>query len=151
MPRTWGDLLGQLRDRGQGVRESGAFLLATGTADRRVERLVLYDELDSTCLVGGIDFHREGYQRLWDVCEREHLLVIGDVHTHPSSHTGQSGIDRGHPMLSRAGHVALIVPNYAEGEVASQEVGVHHYQGTDGWRSYHGRLAARYLYIGRWA
>ena len=54
--RLWGRLLRDLRSRGLGVRESGAFLLGTHVGCiRRVRDYMLYDDVDPDSLVGMID------------------------------------------------------------------------------------------------
>jgi len=125
-------------------------LLAPRGKERIVVRSVLYDDLDPACLVGGIDFHSDGYQRLSALCRTERLHVIGDVHTHPSREVGQSLIDRENPMLSRAGHVALILPFYAQGNLRETDIGLYRYLGSTRWEGWTGPAAARRLYVGRW-
>jgi hypothetical protein len=140
----WTDIEHELRVRGGGVRESGAFLLAP--PDRRhVIGVAYYDDLDPSCFVGSIDFHGSGYSALWDHCERLGMRVIADVHTHPSSNVSQSQTDRRHPMIAQRGHVGLILPNFAEEPVPPRELGFHVYHGDRGWSSHRGRAAARRL------
>ncbi|HZT94750.1 MAG TPA: hypothetical protein VE985_09760 [Gaiellaceae bacterium] len=134
----WGELLRELAARGGGVRESGAFLLGPPPVDsspRRALEVAYYDDLDPTSLTGGISFSGSAYGRLWDVCDERGLAVVADVHTHPSRHVAQSSIDRAHPMLAERGHVALIVPNFAQGRVDPADVGMHEYLGDGEWRS----------------
>jgi hypothetical protein len=147
--RLWSDLLTQLRNRGEGYRESGAFYFGRRDRPGVVSEFVLYDELDPDCLNGGIDFHGIGYHRLSEHCRQRDVQVLGDVHTHPSSWVGQSRIDSSHPMVSRKGHLALIVPNFAQGEITARNVGLHRYREDQAWDSWHGRAASRRLYIGR--
>lgn len=110
----WRRLLTQLRQRGAGRRESGALLLGTPGTDR-VSRFICYDDLDEAALETGIiTFHAAGFVRLWGICRQENLKVLADVHTHPSTWTGQSESDRTHPMVAEPGHFALILPNYAK-------------------------------------
>lgn len=134
----WDELLRELAHRGGGVRESGAFLLGPTPVDgspRRAVAAVYYDDLDPTSLTGGISFSGSAYGRLWDVCDAHGLAVVADVHTHPGPYVAQSATDRAHPMLAQRGHVALIVPNFAKGSVAPDEVGVHEYLGDGRWQS----------------
>src|SRR6266542_2518763 len=109
----WMRLIRQLRLRGGGYRESGAFLL--GRAESyRILKFICYDDLDPTALdTGIITFHGAGFVPLWDYCRDHKLHVMADVHTHGGESTGQSGSDRTHPMIGVKGHVALIVPHYA--------------------------------------
>jgi proteasome lid subunit RPN8/RPN11 len=149
--RVWLELLAELRARGRGRRESGAFLL--GPLDdrrpRQVTYAVYYDDLDPTSLTGGISFSGSAYGRLWDECAARALEIVGDVHTHPGRGVAQSPTDRDHPMLAEAGHVALIIPHFAERDVRAREIGVHEYLGDGRWRSWLGREAERRVVIGR--
>ena len=144
----WEELLEKLRERGAGVRESGAFLLGDGAgAERVATKFVLYDDLDPECLAEGyVHFDGRYYGRLWEICQREALSVVADVHTHPGG-SGQSESDRTHPMVSIAGHIAIIVPNYAQAPVATKDVGVYVYRGRHRWLAYRARRAAKVLDI----
>lgn len=144
----WGELLVKLRERGGGVRESGAFLLGVGDgAQRAARRIVLYDDLDPNCLNEGyVHFDGRHYGRLWEICAQVSLSVVADVHTHPYG-PGQSHSDKTHPMVSIPGHIALIVPNFAQGEISAADVGVYVYRGRYRWTAYRGRRAAAVLEI----
>jgi len=149
--KDWVSLLRELGRRGGGKRETGAFLLAHQDSDRRtVSRVVYLDDLDPRCLQGNIHFDGRAYSKLWDLCENENIMVIGDVHTHGGRSVGQSGVDASNPMIARDGHVALIVPYLARKVVSPGEVGVHRYQGVRGWTSWTGADAAARLYVRRW-
>lgn len=145
---TWWSLLRELRERGRGRRESGAFLFTTEASRPLVTEFVLYDDLDPECLTGGIDFHSIGYHRLSKLCRERQVRVIADVHTHPGPNPGQSQIDRDHPMVSRMGHVALIIPNFAQGRIRPADVGVHRLQNDGKWDARYGRQAAGCIRIG---
>ncbi|MDC4203614.1 MAG: hypothetical protein MPW14_10890 [Candidatus Manganitrophus sp.] len=138
----------KLRERGGGVRESGAFLLGTDNGGERVvRRIVLYDDLDPNCLNEGyVHFDGHRYGRLWELCAQASLSVIADVHTHPYG-PGQSHSDKMHPMISIPGHIALIVPNYAQGLIRASDVGVYMYHGRYRWTAYRGRVVAEVLNI----
>lgn len=149
--RVWLELLDELRARGGGRRESGAFLL--GPVDdrrpRQVTYAVYYDDLDPASLTGAISFSGAAYGRLWDECVTHGLKVVGDIHTHPGRWVAQSETDRVHPMLAEAGHVGLIVPHFAQNAVRARDVGVHEYLGDGRWRSCLGRDAERRFRVGR--
>lgn len=144
----WGQLLQGLRERGAGVRESGAFLLGAGEgAERTATRFVLYDDLDPNCLNEGyVRFDGRYYGRLWEMCSRDTLSVVADVHTHPYG-PGQSHSDKTHPMISIPHHIALIVPNFARPPVSATDVGVYVYRGRNRWTAFRGNGAARVLVI----
>jgi len=145
----WQELVAELGRRGQGQREAGAFLLSPRGADRRtVTRIVYLDDLDINCLTGGISFDGLAYSKLWDICDAEKLVVIGDIHTHPGRGVRQSSIDAQNPMLASDGHVALIVPDLATRPIEAREVGVHRYDGN-GWTTWTDAAAARRLFIRR--
>ena len=151
-PEIWVQMVSELARRAGGVRESGAFLLAsTAPGSRLVTSLVYYDDLDPDALDGGVSLYAPAFGRLWSLCAAQGLRVVGDVHTHPGRFTQQSHIDRDNPMVARVGHVALIVPNLAAGVVKPVDIGAHRYLGDAGWSSSFGREASRLAYVGRWA
>src|SRR5579872_7370311 len=80
-PAQWHELIGELRRRGRGERESGAFLLAAnGGRVATVGRVVYFDDIDPTCLTGGITLQSSGFTALWRICSENRLRVIADVH-----------------------------------------------------------------------
>lgn len=147
----WRAGLAELGRRGQGRRESGAFLLGRRRGTRRaIERFVYYDDLDPRCLDSGIVvFDGGGFGPLWALCRESGLRVVADVHTHPGA-PRQSPLDRENPMIAQAGHIALIVPDFAQCLVAPAKLGIYVYQGGHRWRDHSGRGAGRFFYIGRW-
>jgi proteasome lid subunit RPN8/RPN11 len=133
----WRQLIGELRARGHGCHESGAFLLGTrGKKRDSVKMFILYDDLDKTALDTGIIVMKlAGMMKLWQECKRLKMQVLADVHTHATDWTDQSDSDRKHPMISQCGHVALIVPNFAKGSKWKLTgVGVFEYQGEFHWK-----------------
>ena len=146
----WRRLVRMLRQGGHdGCRESGAFLLGRRIHGRlRIEDFVLYDDLDPNCLKTGIvRFDGRYFGSLWDDCKRRELSVVADVHTHPGG-SGQSDSDRAHPMISRAGHVALIVPRYAASPVRRSEIGIYRYLGGKNWASVSADQRRGFLHVG---
>ena len=145
----WQEMIEELGRRGlNGRRESGVFLLVPIKENaRRVVRTVYFDDLDPDCLVGAIYIRSRGFSKLWDICEKEGLRVLADIHTHPCGWVGQSSVDRANPMVARIGHVAFIVPYYGTRLVAAREVGAHEYHGDHGWISWFGSDVQRVLRI----
>lgn len=149
----WHAGLAELRRRGGGRRESGAFLLGDVTTRgrgerRRVQRFEYYDDLDPHCLDSGIVvFDGAGFGPLWRLCRETGLQVVADVHTHPGA-ARQSDADRRNPMIATARHLALIVPNFALRVPMSAELGLYEYVGAHQWRDYSGSAAARIFYTG---
>jgi hypothetical protein len=139
-----------LRERGNGNRESGAFLLGPQEKPRLISEFVLYDDLDPDCLTGGITFHGAGYNQLSELCRQRNLRVHADVHTHPTDFVQQSSIDSTHPMIARDGHLALIVPSYGQTRGRPSEIGLHRYRSDNGWDTWSGHEVERRIYVGRW-
>ena len=147
---VWRRLLAGLRERGRGRRESGAFLLGTQGIDgrRHIEDFVLYDDIDPHALDTGI-VRLDGryFGAVWDLCRARELTVVADVHTHPRG-CGQSESDRAHPIISRAGHVALIVPNFAATPVKRRNVGIYRYLGGHKWQPVPAGERQRFFHVG---
>jgi proteasome lid subunit RPN8/RPN11 len=137
--KVWEELWAELKHRGRGIRESGAFLLARHAEPTDIADVVYFDDLDPDCLVGGIHFHADGYSKLWDHCDSTSSTVVADVHTHPGNGIGQSKIDRDNPMIDRIGHVAFIFPNFAIGPENFKRTGVYLHEGPNRWKSLHDR------------
>lgn len=137
----------ELGRRGKGVREAGAFLLTEprqepgGEPDQAwppVTDVAFYDDLDPQCLDGAITFSADGYTALAARCRRDHVRVVADIHTHPRRSVRQSHIDAVHPMVALPGHIALIVPTFALGQIDLEDLGVHVFNGPGQWTSYFG-------------
>lgn len=147
----WDEGLGELRRRTERRHESGAFLLGKREGNRRaVSRFVYYDDLDSHSLDTGIVvFDGAGYGPLWQLCRETGLTVVADVHTHPGSE-GQSCSDRDNPMIANPGHIAIIVPRFAERVFMPNRLGIYEYEGEHRWRDHSGPAAGKFFYIGYW-
>lgn len=133
----WQALIAHLRAQGGGVRESGAFLLGRKTERGRVMTKVLpYEELQRDALHNDyVSLHAASFAKLWDICRRDGVTVIADIHTHRFG-AGQSLSDRTNPMVALAGHIAFIVPRFAQGDVLLQDLGMYVYAGNHRWHSY---------------
>ena len=147
--RLWRNLLYELARRGGGSRESGAFLLGRHIGKRRViNKFVCYDDLDLHSLDSGIVvFDGAGYGPLWQQCRQMKMEVVADVHTHGGA-ARQSVDDRNNPMIATVGHIALIVPRFAQRPVRASELGVYEYQGNHCWQSYSGRTVENSSILG---
>ena len=133
----WAKVIFQLKRRGRGKRESGAFLLGPqDSAAGIATAFICYDDLDPDAyLSGAISFHAAGYAALWKHCREKDLQVLADVHTHPGHYISQSSIDQRNPMIPVKGHTAMIVPNFARtGWWSLSAVGVYEYLGDFKWR-----------------
>ena len=137
--RLWRRLILELRRRGQGRRESGAFLLTPQKIGaNRATSFICYDDLDPNAYEGGaIAFHAVGHAALWEHCRKRELRVLADVHTHPGNYIRQSSIDQRNPMIPLQGHIALIVPNFANTPWWTlSSAGVYEYLGNFEWHSH---------------
>ena len=130
-------LIVDLASAGRNVKESGAFLLGGQVGSRRVvTSYLLYDKVapQSRSQHDYVAFTAEEMARAWDHCYATGLQVVADVHTHPFG-PAQSISDRAHPIVSVAGHVALIVPDFAQGVPQPRDLGVHLFHGAGRWQS----------------
>lgn len=141
--RAWRRLVRELVARGRGERESGAFLLArTDRSPRRIAAVVFFDDIDPDALNGAIAIRGASFSRLWEICSARDMRVVGDVHTHPSGWVDQSAIDAANPMVATRGHVAVILPRFAQRATRPRDAGVHIYEGDHKWASAFGDEAA---------
>jgi proteasome lid subunit RPN8/RPN11 len=132
----WWCICRQLKKRGHGTRESGAFLLGKEIGSAKcISFAVYYDDIDPDALSSGIVRLRGGaMSEVWRICRENGLQVVADVHTHPGG-AGQSNSDKKHPMVSMKGHVALILPQFAQAPFAFSRIGVYRYCGAKTWSS----------------
>lgn len=146
IPRgVYANLVGDLARSGRGVAEAGAFLLgAAGNGVRRIDSYLLYETVapQSRRQHEYVAFTAEETARAWEYCYRNGVQVMADVHTHPAG-PQQSRSDREHPIVSLAGHVALIVPHFALRNPQPVDLGVHVFLGEGRWRSLFGADADR--------
>jgi proteasome lid subunit RPN8/RPN11 len=144
--RLWTTILNELALRGRGERESGAFLLGRSVGPRsEIVDVAYYDDLAPDALFGGaIRLAGSTYGVLWQICRERGLRVVADVHTHPGIAT-QSPTDRDNPMISESGHVALIVPRFAQHPRDDAALGVYEYLGRHRWKRREGVAAQRFF------
>jgi len=79
----WWTICRELKKRGHGSRESGAFLLGTEVDDvKRITSAVYYDDIDPKSLSTGIVRLSGGAtSKVWRICRENDLQVIADVST----------------------------------------------------------------------
>lgn len=142
----WANLVEHLRLQGAGVRESGAFLLGRKTeTGRLLTRYLPYEQLQVDALHDDyVSLTAASFAKLWDLCRASGLTVVGDVHTHRFG-AGQSRSDRTNPMIALAGHIAIIVPRFAQGEVRLQDLEMYVYEGNHRWATFSGSGVAQLL------
>ena len=135
--------MAELDRRGQRRHESGAFLLGHDAAAgaKRVD-VVYYDELDAAAYASGVCILQgDAFAKLWAICRERKLTVVADIHTHPAA-AFQSESDRTNPMVARAGHIAIIVPDFAAPPVRYERLGIYEYRGEHRWADRSHRRAA---------
>lgn len=94
---------------------------------------MFYDDIDPHALDTGIvHFAGSRLGALWARCRTLDCDVVADVHVHPGRAT-QSRSDQQNPVMPRAGHIALILPNYAVGRCMPNEIGIFEYLGDAHW------------------
>ncbi len=147
---TWREGAAELNRRTGGHRESGAFLLGLRQGEtRQIVSFLYYDDVDPTCFRHGIvEFDGRKLGQVWRVCQDRGLMVVADIHVHPAGY-GQSGSDKANPMIAEAGHIALILPNYATGAPAPGAIGIFEYRGNRQWLD-HSRQGRRIFKLSWW-
>lgn len=132
----WRSMTGEIYRRGGERTEAGCFILGKVENGVRVARAVIYyDDLDPDAYsTGAVQLKGRAFGTLWAQCKSLNMSVISDVHSHPGLAI-QSPIDRQHPAVAHAGHVAMILPNFARGMSTMNGIGVYEYLGEHRWRT----------------
>jgi|JI10StandDraft_1071094.scaffolds.fasta_scaffold04267_14 hypothetical protein len=124
-------------------QESGAYLLGVELKDgsKRILEFVFYDDIDPRALETGIVTIRQtALPRLWAVCRERGYGVVADVHVHPRGYH-QSESDMENPVMPRAGHIAMILPNFARDRPTPGRIGVFEFLGGGHWQDHSARGA----------
>jgi hypothetical protein len=149
--RTWRRIVGELERRGDRRHESGVFLLGTEHGKQlQVCEAVFYDDLDPHAYDSGVCvLHGGAFAKLWAICRAKKLTVVADAHTHPGS-AFQSSSDKSNPMVARAGHIAIIIPEFARWPIPADQLGIYEYCGQHDWIDRGPKNASGYFYTGLW-
>jgi hypothetical protein len=132
-----------------GRRESGAYLLGRELKNgaKCILEFVYYDDIDPEALATGIVTIRQtALPRLWELCRSRGYGVVADIHVHPGGY-GQSESDQANPVMPRAGHIAMILPNYAQGHPIPGAIGIYEFLGEGRWAN-HTAKGPRFLKLG---
>lgn len=150
--RRWQWIVGELEKRGRQCHEAGVFLLGVERHGRReVTKAIFYDELDPVAYSTGVCIlHGEAFAKLWAICREHQLTVVADVHTHPGAAL-QSWSDKTNPMVAHAGHIAIIVPNFAVGVTRVEQLGIYEYCGNHTWINHTHPKTRNFFYTGFWS
>ncbi len=148
----WRTIVRELERRGGHRHESGVFLLGVERGPRReVKDVVYYDQLDKHAYDSGVCMlHGDAFAKLWGICRERGLSVVADVHTHPGA-ARQSDSDKTNPMIATAGHIAVIVPDFARRADVREGLGVYEYLGRHRWSDRSEQSAREYFYTGFWS
>lgn len=149
--RFWRATVHELERRGHRKHESGAFLLGLEEHGRlQVTEAVFYDDLDPNAYATGVCvLHGDSFAKLWTHCRAKQLTVVADVHTHPGAAI-QSAVDKANPMIARSGHIAIIIPNFADWPIQAGRMGLYEYCGQHQWIDHTAR-GNRVFYTGFWS
>lgn len=148
----WQWVINELDRRGEREHEAGAFLLGVERDGRReIQSAIFYDELDPRAYdTGACILRGDAFAKLWARCRQAGRTVVADIHSHPGSGR-QSLIDKTNPMVSRAGHVAIIVPDFARWPIDYSRLGVYEYRGQCEWHDRSPSRVRNFLYTGFWS
>jgi hypothetical protein len=119
------------------TRESGAYLLGRESRGASVILdFIFYDDIDPHALdTGEVTIRQTALPKLWALCRERGYGVVADVHVHPGSFH-QSGSDQANPVMPRAGHIAMILPNFARNRPVPGEIGIYEFLGNGRWRNH---------------
>lgn len=144
---VWREGVDELARRTLGGRqESGAYLLGVDlpASGQRILEFVFYDEIDPRALeTGVVTIRQTALPRLWTLCRERGYGVVADIHVHPGGYD-QSSSDKENPVMPRAGHVAMILPNFAQGFPEPGSIGIFEFLGAGQWVD-HSAEAGRYV------
>ncbi len=148
----WRQIVAELERRGDHRHEAGVFLLGTERNGRReVSESIFYDDLDPRAYDSGVCvLHGDAFAKLWALCREKQETVVADVHTHPGIAL-QSHSDRTNPMVARAGHIAIIVPNFARWPIPADRLGIYQYCGQHTWIDRSPPRSREFFYTGFWS
>ncbi|MGE3637364.1 MAG: hypothetical protein AB7G28_02315 [Pirellulales bacterium] len=148
----WRTIVAELRKRGHGQHESGAFLLGTEAGKRmNITDVVFYDDLDPDAYASGICvLHGDAFAKLWQLCRERRKTIVADIHTHPGT-AFQSPSDIANPMVAQPGHIAIIVPYFAASPVHAEHLGIYEYRGRHQWINRTYPMTHHFLYTGFWS
>jgi hypothetical protein len=151
-PRLWRHLITEMETRSEGRHESGAFLLGVSrNGQREVRDIIFYDDVDSRAYSTGVCvLHGDAFARLWAECRRRKMTVVADAHTHPEG-AFQSWSDKANPMVARAGHIAIIIPNFARRPIRMADIRMYEYRGQHEWIDCSPSKKPHYFYSGVWS
>lgn len=137
------ELARRTQDRTQ---ESGAYLLGIPLRNggSRILDFIYYDDIDERALeTGEVTIRQTALPRLWALCRERGYGVVADIHVHPGS-CRQSPSDQANPVMPRAGHIAMILPDFAAGAVEPGAIGIYEFAGHGRWLD-HSADGSRFL------
>jgi hypothetical protein len=148
----WRSLIAELDRRGERRHEAGVFLLGREWYGRlEVAGAIFYDDLDPHAYDTGVCvLHGDAFAKLWALCRERKLTVVADIHTHPSAGF-QSASDKANPMVARAGHIAIIVPDFARWPIPPERMGIYEYSGDHQWIDRSPARSPQFFYTGFWS
>ncbi len=148
-PSVWIATWEGLRVRGGGVRESACIWAGTRDGDVEVAQAIVFlDDLPGTA--GQPLQHRTSRDAVAAMLARVRelgMVIVADIHTHPSIGVDLSLVDRAHPIEFRVGLLALVLPAFGAGAPQLARTGVHEYVGDGRWKKFRGADAFRRVRI----
>jgi proteasome lid subunit RPN8/RPN11 len=149
-PHVWNRGVDELQRRTRNTHESGAFLLGSiNKRSRHIRQFFFYDDVDPTCFANGIvEFDGAKFGVVWMKCRESNKTVVADVHVHPGGY-GQSRSDRQNPMIAEPGHLALILPHFANRARMPGGIGIYEYLGSRQWQNC-STQGERIFHVGWW-
>lgn len=131
----WHYVLGELRQRSAGWRESAGILVGTSHPDgtRRVTDAVFHHRLaDDHATAMSLELPETAKFKLYEDLVKRHLTLVSLIHTHPSDWVGLSEVDQSNRISSTVGFWSIVVPFYGNTSWNLDHMGFHVLENT-GW------------------
>lgn len=134
--KLWLCVLGELRKRSAGWRESAGILVGKRQPDgtRIASEVVFHHDLaDDRATALSLELPEAAKFKLYEDLSKRTLSLVSLIHTHPEDWVGLSEVDKSNRISSTVGFWSIVVPNYGNKPWELDGVGFHVLE-SPGWR-----------------
>jgi proteasome lid subunit RPN8/RPN11 len=134
--KLWLHVLGELRKRSAGWRESAGILVGKRQPDGTciASDVVFHHDLaDDRATALSLELPEAAKFKLYEDLSKRKLTLVSLIHTHPEDWVGLSEVDKSNRISSTVGFWSIVVPNYGNQPWALDQIGFHILEPA-GWR-----------------